>query len=92
VKEIFGGTLAQRLEVVGALGMTGPAAERVAAGMDDGMGRAVLSLLRSAVQPVMADAGRGLAKARQRPGLALIALENPSSAFRLSKLMGSTCL
>ena len=35
-KEIFGGTLAPRLEVVGALGMTGPAAERVAAGMDDG--------------------------------------------------------
>jgi pimeloyl-ACP methyl ester carboxylesterase len=80
VKELFGGTLAQRLEVVGALGMTGPAAERVAAGMDDGMGRAVLSLLRSAVQPVMADAGRGLAKARQRPGLALIALADAGQA------------
>lgn len=80
VEELFGGTLEQRLEVVGALGMTGPAAERVAAGMDDGMGRAVLSLLRSAVQPVMADAGRGLAKARQRPGLALIALADTGQA------------
>ena len=80
VKEIFGGTLAQRLEVVGALGMTGPVAERVAAGMDDGMGRAVLSLLRSAAQPAMADAGRGLAKARQRPGLALIALADADQA------------
>jgi hypothetical protein len=60
--------------------MTGPAAERVAAGMDDGMGRAVLSLLRSAAQPVMADAGRGLAEARQRPGLALIALADVDQA------------
>lgn len=57
-------------------GRTGPAAERVAAGMDDGMGQAVLSLLRSAAQPVMANAGRGLARARRRPGLALIALRD----------------
>lgn len=80
VKELFGGTLEQRLKVVRALGMTGPAAVRVAAGMDDDMGRAVLSLLRSAAQPVMADAGRGLAKARQRPGLALIALADVDQA------------
>ncbi|WP_027929404.1 alpha/beta fold hydrolase [Amycolatopsis thermoflava] len=80
VKEIFGGTLAQRLEVVNALGMTGPVADRVAAGMDDDMGRAVLSLLRSAAQPVMAEAGRGLANARQRPGLALIALADVDQA------------
>jgi hypothetical protein len=44
--------------------------------MDDGMGQAVLSLLRSAAQPVMANAGRGLARARRRPGLALIALRD----------------
>jgi hypothetical protein len=55
--------------------MTGPTAERVAAGMEEGMGQAVLSLLRAA-QPVMADAGRGLAQARRRPGLALIALRD----------------
>ncbi|SFJ84176.1 alpha/beta hydrolase [Amycolatopsis sacchari] len=80
VKELYGGTLAQRLEVVRSLGMTGPGAERVAAGMDDGMGRAVLSLLRSAAQPAMADLGRGLAKARQRPGLAVIALADVDQA------------
>lgn len=73
VKEIFGGSLEQRLAVVAGLGMAGPTAERVATGMDDGMGRAVLTLLRSAAQPVMAEAGRDLANARQRPGLALIA-------------------
>ncbi len=76
VKEMFGGDLQQRLAVVERLGMTGLVAERIAAGMDDGMGRAVLSLLRSAAQPVMAEAGHSLVRARQRPGLALIALED----------------
>ncbi len=80
VREIFGGSLQQRFEIVASLGMQGPVAERVAAGMDDAMGRAVLSLLRSAVQPVMAMAGRGLANARKRPGLALIASGDVSQA------------
>jgi pimeloyl-ACP methyl ester carboxylesterase len=74
VRQLFGGTLADRTAVVAQLGMSGPVAERVAAGMDDTMGRAVLSLLRSAAQPVMAHAGDGLAQASQRPGLALIAM------------------
>jgi pimeloyl-ACP methyl ester carboxylesterase len=76
VKELFGGSLDERLAVVARIGMTGPVAERVAAGIDDGMGRAVLTLLRSAAQPAMAEAGRGLADARQRPGLALIAMQD----------------
>lgn len=80
VNELFGGTLDQRRAVVEALGMTGPTADRVAAGMDGGMGRAVLSLLRSAIQPVMADAGRNLAKAAQRPGLALLAMQDAGAA------------
>jgi pimeloyl-ACP methyl ester carboxylesterase len=80
VKELFGGSLDERLAVVARLGMTGPVAERVAAGMDDGMGRAVLALLRSAAQPAMAEAGRGLADARQRPGLALIAMQDADAS------------
>jgi pimeloyl-ACP methyl ester carboxylesterase len=76
VKELYGGSFEERLAVVTRIGMTGPVAERVAAGMDDGMGRAVLTLLRSAAQPVMAEAGRGLAAAGQRPGLALIAMQD----------------
>lgn len=76
VKELFGGTLEQRIAVVGSLGMTGPTAVRVAAGMDDGMGTAVLSLLRSAAQPAMAQIGRGLSKARQRKGLAIVATQD----------------
>jgi pimeloyl-ACP methyl ester carboxylesterase len=74
VKTLFGGSFEERLAVVTKIGMAGPVAERVAVGLDDEMGRAVLSLLRSAAQPVMADAGRQLAEARVRPGLALLAL------------------
>jgi len=74
VQELWGGDLEQRLAVTSALGMTGRMAERVAAGMDPEMGRAVLKLLRSARQPAMAEAGRLLPSAAQRPGLALIAV------------------
>ena len=40
------------------------------------MGRAVLKLLRSARQPAMAEAGQLLPSAAQRPGLALIAVDD----------------
>lgn len=80
VQEIWGGDLHQRLAVTSALGMTGRMAERVAAGMDPEMGRAVLALLRSARQPAMAEAGRLLPDAAQRPGLALIAVDDVDRA------------
>lgn len=76
VQELWGGDLEQRLAVTSALGMTGRMAERVAAGMDPEMGRAVLKLLRSARQPAMAEAGQLLPSAAQRPGLALIAVDD----------------
>lgn len=80
VAAIFGGSLEERLAVVTRLGMVGPVAERVAAGMDPTMGRAVLSLLRSAVQPVMAEVGQRIADAGKRPGLALVALQDVEAA------------
>ena len=80
VQELWGGDLQQRLAVTAALGMTGRMAERVAAGMDPEMGRAVLALLRSARQPAMADAGLLLSNAAQRPGLALIAVDDAERA------------
>jgi len=76
VRELWGGDLEQRLAVTSALGMTGRMAQRVAAGMDPEMGRAVLKLLRSARQPAMAEAGQRLPNAAQRPGLALIAVDD----------------
>jgi hypothetical protein len=80
VQQMWGGDLEQRLAVASALGMTGRMAERVAAGMDPEMGRAVLKLLRSARQPAMAEAGRLLPRAAQRPGLALIAVDDVERA------------
>ena len=80
VQEIWGGSLEQRLAVTAALGMTGRMAERVAAGMDPEMGSTVLKLLRASRQPAMAEAGQLLANAAQRPGLALIAVDDVGRA------------
>jgi pimeloyl-ACP methyl ester carboxylesterase len=41
------------------------------------MGRAILLLYRSARQPAMAEAGRALEAAAARPGLSLLATEDP---------------
>jgi pimeloyl-ACP methyl ester carboxylesterase len=64
---------AQRYE---SLGMTSAIAQKVAAGANDEMGRAILALYRSAAQPVMRDIGTGLPRAAAKPGLALIAKED----------------
>jgi pimeloyl-ACP methyl ester carboxylesterase len=78
VLELFGGTWEQRLAVVTGMGFTGPVAERIAAGFDGNLRQALLSLVRSAAQPVMAEAGRGLTRARRRPGLALVGAADPN--------------
>ncbi len=64
---------AQRYE---SLGMTSAIAQKVAAGANSEMGRAILALYRSAAQPVMRDLGTGLTRAGAKPGLALIATED----------------
>ena len=56
--------------------MTSAIAQKVAAGADRDMGRAILALYRSAAQPVMRDLGVGLPRAAAKPGLALIATED----------------
>jgi hypothetical protein len=58
------------------LGIRRPVADELAAGQDAEMGRAILSLYRSAAQPVMADIGRELARAAQRPGLCFLVLDD----------------
>jgi pimeloyl-ACP methyl ester carboxylesterase len=79
-QKIFGGNFEARLGISTGLGMTGRMAERVAAGLDPEMGNAVLALLRSAKQPIMSEAGKLLTRASQRPGLALIAVEDVDRA------------
>ena len=83
VAELFCGPFEQRMAVVGGMGITGVLAERVAAGFDEALASAVLSLLRSAAQPVMAEAGRELSKARQRPGLVLVPTADPNGTVQM---------
>ncbi|MDA9432105.1 alpha/beta fold hydrolase [Bradyrhizobium sp. CCBAU 51627] len=65
-----------RIERFVGLGMTPAIAARVVAGRNEGLGRAILTLYRSAAQPVMRDLGRGLHNAAAKPGLAVIATED----------------
>ncbi|MGW4236235.1 alpha/beta fold hydrolase [Streptomyces sp. NPDC004749] len=68
----FGSTVEERTRTLVARGMGRQVAARVAAGQDEAMGRAVLSVYRSATSE-MAGLGRELERAAARPGLALLA-------------------
>jgi pimeloyl-ACP methyl ester carboxylesterase len=68
--------VAARVERYASLGMTKAIAQKVIAGANAEMGRAILALYRSAAQPVMRDLGASLPRAAARPGLALIATED----------------
>jgi pimeloyl-ACP methyl ester carboxylesterase len=57
-------------------GMSADVAARVAPGIDDAMGRSILTLYRSAAQPAAARAGERLEAAAVRPGLALLPTED----------------
>ncbi|MEU1803655.1 alpha/beta fold hydrolase [Streptomyces sp. NPDC019937] len=72
----FGAPVGERVATLVARGMNEAVAEQVARGQDEAMGRAVVALYTSAAQPVMAELGRGLERASQRPGLALLATED----------------
>lgn len=65
--------LIQRYE---SLGVTSEIAQKVVAGTNRDMGRAILALYRSAAQPVMRDFGSRLPQATAKPGLALIATDD----------------
>lgn len=77
VDAMMGGTVADRTENMIGLGMTRPVAAKVAAGQGPEMGRALLLLYRSARHPAMAEAGGHLERAAARPGLCLLATDDP---------------
>ena len=77
VDTMLGGTVGDRAEQMVALGIPLDIATSIAAAQGPEMGRAILSLYRSARQPAMAEAGRALANAAARPGLSLLATEDP---------------
>lgn len=77
VNTMLGGTVGDRAEQMTALGIPMDIATSIAAAQGPEMGRAILSLYRSARQPAMAEAGRTLDNAAARPGLSLLATEDP---------------
>ena len=60
-------------------GMDPTIARQLAEGFDERMTSVILPLYRSARQPVMADLGANLEAAAARPGLAILATEDPTS-------------
>jgi pimeloyl-ACP methyl ester carboxylesterase len=72
----FGAPVGERIATLVERGMSEVVAEQVAEGQGETMGRAALALYASAAQPVMAELGRGLERAAQRPGLVFLATED----------------
>jgi pimeloyl-ACP methyl ester carboxylesterase len=68
---------ADRVAQLTGLGMSKAAAESCAAAANADMGRCILALYRSAAQPAMREFGKQLPKARARPGLVIVATEDP---------------
>jgi pimeloyl-ACP methyl ester carboxylesterase len=77
VETMLGGTAEDRTAQMAALGIPMHIATSIAAAQGPEMGRAILLLYRSARQPAMAEAGRALENAAARPGLSLLATEDP---------------
>jgi len=77
VATMMGGTVEDRAEQMAALGIPREIGTRIAAAQGPEMGRAILALYRSARQPAMAEAGRELETAAARPGLSILATEDP---------------
>ena len=77
VDELLSGTIQERAERMVAFGIPLDTATSIAPAQGPEMSRAILLLYRSARQPAMADAGRALENAAARPGLSLVATEDP---------------
>jgi pimeloyl-ACP methyl ester carboxylesterase len=76
IAALFGGSIQDRAKSMNEWGIPSPTAEQVAAHQDADMAQAILSLYRSVASPRLAEIGEGLAAARARPGLAIIATED----------------
>ena len=77
IKEMFGRPPDETAAMLTTFDIPSEHATVLASDMDEVMGRCVLSLYRSAVQPEMTELGRRLATTEKRPGLVFIATEDP---------------
>ncbi|HEY9310809.1 alpha/beta hydrolase [Williamsia sp.] len=71
------GSVEDRVQQLLAFGIPADVASSFAAAQGPEMGRAILALYRSARQPALAEAGKALEEAAARPGLSLLATEDP---------------
>jgi pimeloyl-ACP methyl ester carboxylesterase len=76
VDTMMEGTVEERAGRMRELGMPADIAAAFAEAQGADMGRAILTLYRSARQPAVAEAGRSLEAAAARPGLSLLATED----------------
>ncbi|MGD9620066.1 MAG: alpha/beta fold hydrolase [Mycolicibacterium sp.] len=77
LENMMGGGLPGRTELMTSLGIPSDIAANIAQHQNDDMAKAILALYRSAAQPAMAEAGRNLGLAAARPGLSLLATDDP---------------
>ena len=77
IANMMSGGVAGRTEMLVSLGFPADIAAAVAEHQNDDMATAILALYRSAAQPAMAEEGRALESAAARPGLSLLATEDP---------------
>jgi pimeloyl-ACP methyl ester carboxylesterase len=76
IAQMNGMPIADRVARYESLGMTPAIAAKVIGGANPELGRAILSLYRSAAQPAIRDLGGDLSRAAAKPGLVLIATED----------------
>jgi pimeloyl-ACP methyl ester carboxylesterase len=77
VESLLSGTVAERAERMATFGIPVEIGTQMAPAQGPDMAKAILLLYRSARQPAMAEAGRALEVASARPGLSLLATEDP---------------
>ncbi|MDH6242963.1 alpha/beta fold hydrolase [Mycobacterium sp. OTB74] len=77
VEDFLGGTPEERAALYATAGMPTDVGLLIAEAQGPDMGRAILALYRSARQPAMAEAGQALENARARPGLSILATDDP---------------
>jgi pimeloyl-ACP methyl ester carboxylesterase len=77
VAALFAGTAEERSATWVGLGIPEDVGKQIAAEQNEEMGRCVLALYRSAAQPAMRELGERLRSTRRRPGLVIIATNDP---------------
>ena len=87
-------TAEERAALLEAAGVTHDAALTFGAALDAEMGRCIVALYRSAIQPAMAEWGRDAEAAAARPGLVLAPTDDPftggtGGAERMSERLGA---